>query len=105
LSAWVWLTIAGGFEIAWVILLKQTDGLRNIGWTVATLAAIGCSMGSMAQSLRGLPMGTVYAVWTGIGTAGALIWGIAAEGEPAGLVRIGCVMLILAGVAGLKLAG
>ncbi len=59
----------------------------------------------MSQSLRVLPMGTVYAVWTGIGAAGGLAWGILMEGEPAGLLRIGCVMLILAGVAGLKITG
>jgi quaternary ammonium compound-resistance protein SugE len=59
----------------------------------------------MSQALRTLPMGTVYAVWTGIGAAGGLLWGIAMEGEPATILRIACVCLILAGVAGLKLGG
>jgi quaternary ammonium compound-resistance protein SugE len=66
---------------------------------------MACSFFCMAQALRVLPMGTVYAVWTGLGAAGGLVWGIAMEGEPAGILRIGCVMLILAGVAGLKLTG
>jgi quaternary ammonium compound-resistance protein SugE len=101
-AAWLWLATAGLFEVVWVVLLKQADGFTRLGWSVATVAAMGCSFGAMSQSLRVLPMGTVYAVWTGIGAAGGLLWGIAMEGEPAGLVRVGCVMLILAGVAGLK---
>ncbi len=64
---------------------------------------MGASFYCMSQALRALPMGTVYAVWTGIGAAGGLIWGIAMEGESAGLLRLACVGLILAGVAGLKL--
>ncbi len=105
MDAWLWLAIAGVFEVVWVVLLKQTDGFRVIGWSAATFAAMGISFGAMSQSLRVLPMGTVYAVWTGIGAAGGLTWGIVFEGEPAGLVRVGCVLLILAGVAGLKLGG
>ena len=101
--AWLWLAMAGLFEVAWVVLLKQTDGFRVIGWSLATVAAMGCSFGAMSQALRVLPMGTVYAVWTGIGAAGGLVWGILFEGEPAGMVRIACVLLILAGVAGLRL--
>jgi quaternary ammonium compound-resistance protein SugE len=102
---WLWLSTAGVFEVVWVVLLKQTDGFTRLWPSVATCAAMGVSFFCMSQSLRVLPMGTVYAVWTGLGAAGGLIWGIAMEGEPAGLVRIGCVMLILAGVAGLKLGG
>ncbi len=105
MGAWLWLAIAGVFEVVWVVLLKQADGFRLIGWSLATFAAMGVSFGAMSQSLRVLPMGTVYAVWTGIGAAGGLVWGIAMEGEPAGLLRIGCVLLILAGVAGLRLGG
>ena len=101
--AWLWLGTAGLFEVVWVVLLKQSDGFSRLAASVATLAAMAASMFCMSQSLRTLPMGTVYAVWTGIGAAGGLIWGIAMEGEPAGLVRIACIGLILAGVAGLKL--
>ena len=103
--AWLWLSVAGVFEVVWVVLLKQADGFTRLWWSAATLVAMGISFAAMSQSLRALPMGTVYAVWTGIGAAGGLVWGIAIEGEPAGLVRVGCVMLILAGVAGLRLGG
>ena len=99
------LTVGGLFEVVWVVLLKQSDGFRVLGWSIATVASMACSFGAMSQALRVLPMGTVYAVWTGIGAAGGLAWGILLEGEPAGVVRIGCVMLILAGVAGLRLGG
>ncbi len=101
--AWIWLAAAGLFEVVWVVLLKQTDGFTRPIPSAATVAALAASFFCMSQSLRVLPMGTVYAVWTGIGAAGGLAWGIAMEGEPAGAVRILCVGLILAGVAGLKL--
>jgi quaternary ammonium compound-resistance protein SugE len=103
-SPWVWLTTAGMFEVVWVVLLKQSDGFTRPLASIATLASMGASTICMSLSLRALPMGTVYAVWTGIGAAGGLIWGIAMEGEPAGLVRIACVGLIVAGVAGIKLS-
>jgi len=102
-APWLWLTAAGVFEVAWVVLLKQSDGFTRLGWGGATVVAMAASFWCMSQALRVLPMGTVYAVWTGIGAAGGLAWGIAVEGESAGLLRIGCIGLILAGVAGLKL--
>ena len=104
LNPWVWLAAAGVFEVVWVVFLKHSDGFTRFPANLITLVTMGIGFFCMSQSLKVLPMGTVYAVWTGIGAAGGLVWGIAMEGEPAGLVRIGCVMLILAGVAGLKLA-
>ena len=101
--AWVWLSVAGLFEVVWVVLLKLTDGFSRPWPSVATVAAMGVSFYCMSVALRELPMGTVYAVWTGIGAAGGMIWGIAMLGEPATAVRILCVTLILAGVVGLKL--
>lgn len=101
--AWWWLAAAGVFEVLWVVFLKQSDGFTRLAASAATVAAMAASFFCMSQSLRSLPMGTVYAVWTGIGAAGGLAWGIAMEGEPAGMARIFCVALILAGVAGLKL--
>ena len=100
---WLWLAAAGAFEVVWVVLLKQSDGFTRLGPSAATILSIAASFWCMSQALRVLPMGTVYAVWTGIGAAGGLAWGILMEGEPAGAVRIACVGLILAGVAGLKL--
>lgn len=101
--AWLFLAVAGAFEVVWVVLLKQSDGFTRPLPSLATVAAMGVSFWFMSQALRVLPMGTVYAVWTGIGAAGGLAWGILAEGEPAGALRLLCVALILAGVAGLKL--
>lgn len=103
--AWVWLAAAGVLEVLWVVLLKRADGFSRPWPSAGTAGAIAASFFCMSQALRMLPMGTVYAVWTGIGAAGGLVWGIAMEGEPAGLLRIACVALILAGVAGLKLTG
>ena len=103
LNPWVWLALAGLGEVAWVVLLKQSDGFSRLLPSVATVAAMVASFFCMSRALRVLPMGTVCAVWTGIGAAGGLAWGSAMEGEPGGMLRIGCVALILAGVAGLKL--
>ncbi len=102
-APWLWLGAAGLCEVLWVVLLKRTDGFSRLGWSGACVAAMALSFYCMSQALRSLPMGTVYAVWTGIGAAGGMVWGIAMEGEPATALRIGCVALILAGVAGLKL--
>ena len=100
---WLWLATAGVFEVVWVVLLKQSDGFTRLWPSLTTVAAMAASFWCMSQALRVLPMGTVYAVWTGIGAVGGLTWGILAEGEPAGAMRLACVGLILAGVAGLKL--
>ena len=105
INPWAWLLLAGLGEVGWVVLLKQADGFTRLWPSAGTVGAMALSFFCMSQALRVLPMGTVYAVWTGIGAAGGLAWGIAMEGEPAGLLRIGCVMLILGGVAGLKLTG
>ena len=101
--AWLLLAVAGAFEVVWVVLLKRSDGFTRPLTSLATVAAMGASFWLMSQALRVLPMGTVYAVWTGIGAVGGLAWGILVEGEPAGALRLLCVVLILAGVAGLKL--
>lgn len=103
--AWTWLAIAGVLEVAWVVLMKRSDGFSRLGFGAACLVTMAASVWCMSQALRTLPMGTVYAIWTGIGAAGAFAWGIAVEGEPLTAVRALCVALILAGVAGLKLGG
>lgn len=103
--AWTWLAAAGACEIVWAVLLKYTDGFTRLGPSLATVGAMAVSFYCMSRALQALPMGTVYAVWVGIGAAGTAIWGMAVEGDPATALRIGCLCLILAGVAGLKLAG
>ena len=102
-APWIYLAVAGLFEVVWVVLLKLTDGFTRVLPSLGTVAAMAASFFCMSQSLRSIPMGTVYAVWTGIGAAGGVIWGIAVLGEPATALRLLCVALILAGVAGLKL--
>lgn len=103
LNPWVWLALAGLGEVFWVVFLKVSDGFTRLAPSAATIATMAFSFFCMSQALRVMPMGTVYAVWTGIGAAGGLIWGIVMEGEPAGVLRIACVGLIVAGVLGLKL--
>lgn len=103
--AWWWLVLAGAFEVVWAVLLKYTDGFSRLWPSLATVAAMAISFYAMSRALQVLPMGTVYAVWVGIGAAGTAFWGMAVEGDPATALRIACLGLILAGVAGLKLAG
>jgi quaternary ammonium compound-resistance protein SugE len=95
--------MAGLLEIGWAIGLKYTEGFTRLGPSVATAIAIVASMGLLAWSIRTLPVGTAYAVWTGIGAAGTAILGIVLFGEPAQFGRLFCIGLIVAGVVGLKL--
>ena len=101
---WVWLGVAGAFEVVWAVLLKYTDGFTRLGPSLATVSAMAVSFYCLSRALQVLPIGTVYAVWTGIGAAGAALWGMMVEGDPATATRILCLVLIRAGVAGLKMA-
>jgi quaternary ammonium compound-resistance protein SugE len=101
-TAWIALVAAGLLEVGWAIGLKYTDGFTRPLPSVATAAAIVASMGLLAWSVRTLPIGTAYAIWTGIGAAGTAILGIVLFGESAALARLACIALIVAGVAGLK---
>lgn len=100
--AWTLLTIAGLFEIAWAIGLKYTDGFTRPVPTVLTAAALVVSMVLLGLAARDLPIGTAYAVWTGIGAVGAFVLGIHLFDEPATAGRIACVALIVAGIVGLR---
>ena len=102
--AWIWLAIAGGFEVVWAVLLKYTEGFSRLLPSAATLAAMGVSFYCMSRALQVLPMGTVYAVWVGIGAVGTAVWGMAVEGDPATAGRILCLALVLGGGAGLRMA-
>jgi quaternary ammonium compound-resistance protein SugE len=102
---WFVLFVAGLFEIAWAIGLKYTDGFTKLWPTVATVAAMIVSLGMLGIAMRTIPVGTAYAVWTGIGTVGTVIFGIVLFGESATLLRLICVGLILTGILGLKLVG
>ncbi|HEX5475172.1 MAG TPA: quaternary ammonium compound efflux SMR transporter SugE [Vicinamibacterales bacterium] len=101
--AWTWLFIAAGFEVAWAIGLKYTDGFSRPLPTVATVVCMVASMGLLGVAARDLPIGTAYAVWTGIGAAGTAVLGIVLLGEPSSTSRLVCLFLIVAGVVGLKI--
>lgn len=101
--AWLYLLLAGLFEIGWAIGLKYTNGFTRFWPTVATGVSMAVSLGLLGLALRTLPLGTAYAVWTGIGAAGTVALGIVLFGEPATAARLGCVGLIVAGIVGLKL--
>ncbi|WP_420129755.1 quaternary ammonium compound efflux SMR transporter SugE [Longimicrobium sp.] len=101
--AWVVLFFAGLLEIGWAVGLKYTEGFTRLWPTVGTAVSMVLSLGLLGIALRTLPVGTAYAVWTGIGTVGTVVLGIALFGESAGALRLACVGLILAGIVGLKL--
>jgi quaternary ammonium compound-resistance protein SugE len=103
--AWVLLVVAGFLEIGWAIGLKYTKGFTELWPTVGTVVAMIASIGLLGVSMRTLPVGTAYAVWTGIGAVGTVTLGIALFGESAGIGRLVCVVLILAGIVGLKIVG
>jgi len=100
--AWVYLVIAGFFEMGWAIGLKYTEGFTRPIPTALTVAAMIISVVLLGIALRDLPVGTGYAVWTGIGTVGTAILGMYLFGDPATAARIACIGLIIAGIAGLK---
>ncbi|KKB85757.1 molecular chaperone [Devosia limi DSM 17137] len=100
--AWVYLVIAGLFEIGWAIGLKYTDGFTRMVPTALTVGAMVISVALLGIALRDLPVGTAYAVWTGIGTVGTAILGMYLFGDPATVARIICIGLIVAGIVGLK---
>lgn len=101
--AWIALLIAGLLEVGWAIGLKYTEGFTRLGPSTWTIAAMVASVVLLGWAMKTLPVGTAYAVWTGIGAAGTVVLGILLFGEPATLVRLACVGLILAGIVGLKL--
>ncbi len=102
--AWAYLALAGLFEIGWAIGLKYTDGFTRIVPSVLTVLSMVVSVLLLGLALKTLPVGTGYAVWTGIGTVGTALLGIYLLGEPATAVRLACIGLIVAGILGLKLA-
>lgn len=100
--AWAALFVAGLFETAWAVGLKYTNGFTRPGPTAFTVAAMVASFWLLAIALKTLPLGTAYAVWTGIGTVGAVALGIVLFGDSPDPARLACVGLIVAGIVGLK---
>ena len=102
--AWIYLFLAGVTEVAWAIGLKQTNGWTRLWPSVVTAILMVVSFALLSLALRALPLGTAYAVWTGIGAVGTAIAGIVLFGEPRTAIRLGCIVLILIGIVGLKVS-
>jgi len=101
--AWVYLFVAGILEAGWATAMKYSEGFTRLWPSVATIVMMVGSTWLLALALKHLPLGTAYGIWTGIGTVGAAVVGILAMGDSASPVRILCILLIVAGIAGLKL--
>jgi len=102
--AWFLLLVAGVCEIVWAIGLKYTDGFTRLFPTIGTVAAMAASIGFLGLALKSLPVGTAYAVWTGIGAVGTAALGIYLFNEPTTLLRLSCIGCIILGIVGLKIA-
>jgi len=103
--AWLLLLLAGVLEIVWSVSMKASDGFTKHHFTAITLVAAALSFWLLGLALRQLPVGTAYAVWTGVGAVGAAVLGIALFGESPSILRIGCIALIVLGILGLKFLG
>ena len=101
--AWTYLVIAGLFEIGWAVGLKYTDGFTRLWPSLGTAASMALSVYLLAKALRDIPIGTGYAVWTGIGAVGTATLGMFLFGESRDVLRLVCIALIVSGIAGLKL--
>ncbi|AUY26288.1 MAG: quaternary ammonium compound efflux SMR transporter SugE [Mixta calida] len=102
--AWILLTVAGLFEVVWSFAMKQSQGFTRLGPSVITIAAMIVSFALLAVSMKSLPLGTAYTLWTGIGAVGAFVAGLLFLGEPATPMRIAAAVLIVAGLVLMKLA-
>lgn len=101
--SWILLVLAGLFEIGWAVGLKYTEGFTRLWPSVLTVGSMAVSLALLGLAMRELPLGTAYAIWTGIGTLGTAVFGIVVFGEPAHAARLASLTLIVAGIAGLKL--
>lgn len=101
-TAWIYLILAGICEIGWAFGLKYSEGFTKLGVSIVTVVVMILSFVLLAQAMKHLPLGTAYAIWTGIGAAGTAILGIVFLNEPRDALRIFCILLIIAGVVGLK---
>ncbi len=103
--AWIYLLLAGVTEIAWAIGLKYTEGWTKLWPSIATVVLLITSLTLLSLALKALPLGTAYAVWTGIGAVGTVLVGMFVFGEPKTAIRLGCIAMILIGIIGLKATG
>ncbi|WP_186418567.1 multidrug efflux SMR transporter [Bosea sp. CS1GBMeth4] len=103
--AWIMLILSGAVDVAWAFAMKKADGFRDPPWALASAVLLVVFVVLLVKALDVLPLGTAYAVWTGIGAAGSVLVGILVFGEPATAMRLTCIALVLAGIIGLKTAG
>ena len=103
--AWVWLIIGGLFEVGFTTSLRFVDGFRNGPWTLAFLVSVAISMALLEEAARSIPMGTAYAVWGGIGAVGTVMVGMAYFDEPATIIRLLLILIIVGAIAALRLTG
>jgi len=103
LNAWIFLLVAGIMETGWAVGLKYTEGFTQLIPSVFTIALMGGSFFFLSKSLETLPIGTAYAIWTGIGAVGTVIIGILVFGESREILRILCLLLVISGIFGLKI--
>ena len=101
--AWAALSVAGVLDVLWAISMKYAEGYTRLGWTIVSLVLLAAFVFLLGRSLQVLPVGTAYAVWTGIGAVGTVLMGVVLFGESLDAVRIGCIVLVLVGIVGLKL--
>ncbi len=100
--AWIYLVVAGLFEIVWAFTMKLSEGFTKVGYAAITLVAMVISFGLLSLAMRTLPLGTAYTIWTGIGAVGAFVVGIVALGEAASPMRILAAVLIVTGLVIMK---
>ena len=101
--AWAYLMVAGLFECGWAIGLKYTDGFSKLVPSLLTVVSMAVSLGLLSMAMKSIPIGTAYAVWTGIGAVGVALLGMLLFSEPRSMLRILCLLLIISGIVGLKL--
>ena len=102
--AWFYLVVAGLLEVVWAYLMKRSDGFTQLWPSIGTLVFMGLSFGLLSLSMKSLPLGTAYMVWTGIGAVGAFVVGVAVLNEQVGPMRVAAALLILAGIVLMKLS-
>lgn len=102
--AWISLFVAGLLEVVWAYTMKQSEGFSRLGYASITIVAMIASFGLLSWSMRTLPLGTAYTIWTGIGAVGAFLVGIFVLGESANAMRIGAAVLIVSGLVLMKLS-
>ncbi|BBK38548.1 multidrug SMR transporter [Allostella sp. ATCC 35155] len=103
MMAWIILLAAGLFEIGWAVGLKYTEGFSRLVPTMLTVGSMVVSLGLLGIALKTLPLGSAYAIWTGVGTVGTALLGILLFGEQASVARLACIAMIAAGIVGLKI--